>query len=168
MALPPEFLAVGRVLRPHGVRGDLLLETLTDFPEHLGDVQVVYLGEAAEPHPLSAARLHRNQLIIRLGDCADRDCAEAYRGQLVQIRGTAAAPLPPGRYYHHQLLGLAVVTDTGEALGELVEILETGANDVYVVRGPAGEILLPAIRSVVQIIDLDARQITVHLLDGLR
>jgi 16S rRNA processing protein RimM len=163
-----EFLAVGRVIRPHGVRGELLLEALTDFPDHLREVEVVYLGDAAEPHPLAGARRHRQQLIIRLGDCADRDCAERFRGQLVQIQAAAAAPLPPGHYYHHQLLGLAVVTEAGEALGELVEILETGANDVYVVRGPAGDILLPAIRSVVRAIDLDARQVTVHLLEGLR
>jgi 16S rRNA processing protein RimM len=164
----PEFLAVGRVIRPHGVRGDLLLETLTDFPEHLGEVEVVYLGETAQPHPLSAARRHHDQMIIHLADCADRECAEQYRGQVVQVRAAAAAPLPPGKYYHHQLLGLTVVTETGESLGELVEILETGANDVYVVRGPQGEILLPAIRSVILNIALEERKITVHLLEGLR
>jgi 16S rRNA processing protein RimM len=163
-----EFLAVGRVIRPHGVRGELLLESLTDFPGHLREVEVVYLGDAAEPHPLAGAREHRHQLIIRLGDCADRDCAERFRGQVVQIQAAAAAPLPPGFYYHHQLTGLAVVTEAGEDLGELVEVLETGANDVYVVRGPAGEILLPAIRSVIRHIDLDARRVTVHLLEGLR
>ncbi|MCC6190018.1 MAG: 16S rRNA processing protein RimM, partial [Anaerolineales bacterium] len=164
----PDLRTVGRVIRPHGVRGDLLLESLTDFPERLREVDVVYLGEAAEPHRLSAARLHRGYWIVRLDGCADRDCAEQYRGQLVQARLASAAPLPPGQYYHHQLLGLAVVTEAGEVLGELVEILETGANDVYVVRGPQGEILLPAIRSVIREINLETRQITAHLLDGLR
>jgi 16S rRNA processing protein RimM len=166
--MPVEMLAIGRVLRPHGVRGELLLEQMTDFPEHLREVETVYLGEPAEPHPLAGFRQHRGQLLIRLGDCPDRDCAEALRGALVQVRAEAAAPLPPGRYYHHQLTGLPVVTDEGEALGELAEIIETGANDVYVVRGPSGEILLPAIRSVILKIDLEARQILVHLIEGLR
>jgi len=162
-----DFLAVGRVLRPHGVRGELLLETLTDFPDHLAQVKTVFLGDAAVAHPLAAARAHRGQLIIRLADCHHRDAADQYRGQVVQIQAVAAAPLPAGAYYHHQLIGLAVVTESGEALGALSEVLETGANDVYVVKGPQREILLPAIRSVIRAIDLPAGQITVHLPDGL-
>jgi 16S rRNA processing protein RimM len=166
--MPPDFLAVGRVLRPHGVRGELLLEALTDFPVHLAEVSTVYLGEAAEPHPLETARLHRGQLLIRLRDCADRAAADAFRGQLVQIRIEESAPPPPGAYYHHQIIGLAVVTEEGEALGAVTEILETGANDVYVVAGPTGEILLPAIQTVIRQVDLEAKRMTVHLLEGLR
>ena len=141
--MPPEYLAVGRVLRPHGVRGEMLLERYTDFPEHLAQVATVFVGEAAEPHQLASARLHRGQLLIRLSDCGDRDCADTYRGQIVQVRTSEAAPLPPGRYYHHQLIGLLAVTEEGEALGKVVDVLETGANDVYVVMVPGGEILLP-------------------------
>jgi 16S rRNA processing protein RimM len=166
--LPTEFLAVGRVLRPHGVRGELLVESLTDFPEHLSEQQVVYLGEPPGPHALAGLRLHRGDLILQLAGVEDRDAAEAFREQLVQIKAEAAAPLPPGMYYHHQLIGLAVYTDEGEHLGELSEVLETGANDVYVVNGPQGEILLPVIAEVIGPVDLDAHRMTVHLLEGLR
>ncbi len=164
-----EFLAVGRVLRPHGVRGELLLETLTEFPAHLAEAEEVYVGEAAVPHSLRRVRERGSQLIIQLADCLDRNAAEAYRGQLIQIKTEQAAPLPPGRYYHHQILGLEVISDTGEALGQVSEILETGANDVYVVTSAAGqELLLPALRSVILQIDLEARRMTVHLMEGLR
>lgn len=163
-----EFLAIGRVQRPHGVRGELLLETLTDFPEHLAEVETVYLGDEAVPHALEHVRFHRRQLLIQIADCADRDRADTYRGQLVQIRVEQAAPPPPGAYYFHQVIGLSVVTETGEALGTVVEIIETGANDVYVVRGETGEILLPAIKSVILTIDLETKLMTVHLLEGLR
>jgi 16S rRNA processing protein RimM len=165
-----QFLAVGRVLRPHGVRGELVLDVLTEFPLHLGEAEVVYVGEAAVPHPLRRVRVQRGQqLIIQLADCLDRNAAESYRGQLIQIKVEQAAPLPPGRYYHHQILGLDVTTDAGEALGQVTDILETGANDVYVVTGPAGEeLLLPALRSVILQIDLEARRMTVHLMEGLR
>lgn len=170
--MPPQFLAVGRVLRPHGVRGELLLETLTEFPAHLSQVAQVYVGADndpdPQPHPLQRARLHRGELLLQLGDCADREAADAYRGQLVFIRVDQAAPLPPGRYYHHQIIGLTVITDEGETLGQIAEILETGANDVYVVVGPNGEILLPALHSVIQAIDLEAQTMRVHLLEGLR
>jgi len=163
-----EFLAVGRVLRPHGVRGELLLASLTDFPEHLSENKTVYLGEPPVPHLLTGVRIHRGQLIIRLADCHGRDEADAYREQLVQIEAQSAAPLPPGMYYHHQLIGLAVYSEEGEHLGELVDVLETGANDVYVVKGPAGELLLPVIADVIRGVDLEAHRLTVHLLDGLR
>ena len=163
-----DFLAVGRVLRPHGVRGELLLASLTDFPEHLAEQKVVYLGEPPQPHPLAGVRLHRGQLIIRLADCHERADADAYRDQIVQIEAQSAAPLPPGMYYHHQLVGLAVYTEEGEHLGELVEVLETGANDVYVVKGPQGELLLPVIADVIRAVDLEAHRLTVHLLEGLR
>ena len=161
-------LAVGRVVRPHGVRGELLLDILTDFPERLAEKEVVYLGEAAVPHPLRRARVHRGRLLIQLEDCLTLEAAEALRGQLVQIKEAEASPLPAGRYYQHQILGLDVLTETGEKLGQVTEILETGANDVYVVTGPGGEVLLPALNSVVIQIDLEAHRIIVRLMDGLR
>ena len=166
--MPPEILAIGRVLRPHGVRGELLLEALTDFPEHLDGVGTIYLGAAAEPHSLAGARMHRGRLLIQLEDCVDHEAAEAFRGQLVQIWFGDAAPPPPGSYYYHQIVGLAVVTEEGETLGEVTEILETGSNDVYVVNGPSGEILLPALKSVILKVDLEAKRMTVHLIEGLR
>jgi len=166
--MPPEFLAIGRVLRPHGVRGELLLEALTESPGPLNGVDTVYLGDAAEPHPLAGARMHRGRLLIQLEDCVDREAAEAFRGQLVQIWFGDAAPPPPGSYYYHQIVGLAVVTEEGETLGEVTEILETGSNDVYVVNGPSGEILLPALKSVILKVDLEAKRMTVHLIEGLR
>ena len=115
------FLAVGRVTRPHGVRGEMVLELMTEFPEHLAEHATVYLGEAAEPHALQQARPHRGGWLIRLGDCQSREAAEAWRGQLVQIRQAQAAPLPPGRYYHHQIIGLEVFTEAGERLGVVSE-----------------------------------------------
>jgi 16S rRNA processing protein RimM len=94
--------------------------------------------------------------------------AEAYRDADLQVRLEDAAPLPEGVYYHWQILGLQVVTEQGESLGELVEILETGANDVYVVRDAEGrERLLPAIRSVVAQVDEQAGRLVVRPLPGL-
>ena len=84
------------------------------------------------------------------------------------VPAAVLAPLAPGLYYHHQLIGLAVYTEEGEHLGELAEVLETGANDVYVVNGPQGELLLPVIADVIRGVDLEDHRLTVHLLDGLR
>lgn len=176
MKVPFEFLAVGRVVRPHGVRGELVVEPFPDCPEHWEVGSKVYLSlaetltEAEQPAPrtLSGARWHHRRLLLRLADCADRQAAEMLRGRVVHICMAEAEPLPPGRFYRHQLLGLTAVTDSGETLGKVVDVLVTGANDVYVVRGPQGEILLPAIPEVIRKIDLDGRCLGVRLLDGLR
>lgn len=162
----PQFLAVGKVLRPHGVRGELLLEVQTHSPTHLAEVDAVYLGEAHAPHALLASRMHRKQLLIKIEGCSDRTQAELLRGMLVSVAVKDAAPLKPGEYYHHQIIGLSVISDEDEPLGTVVEIVETGANDVYVVSGPQGELLLPAIKSVV--LKIEPPVMRVHLLEGLR
>ncbi|MBL8046418.1 MAG: 16S rRNA processing protein RimM, partial [Anaerolineales bacterium] len=103
-----------------------------------------------------------------LAGCFDRDAAEAYRGLPLRVEKASAPPLPPGTYYWNQILGLTVLTVDGEHLGTITEILETGANDVYAVAGPNGELLIPAAPGVVQKVDLAAQQMVVHLPDGLR
>jgi 16S rRNA processing protein RimM len=86
---------------------------------------------------------------------------------LVQVPLEDAVPLEEGEYYHFQLEGMDVVTETGEWLGRVGEVLRGGAHDVYLVRGPRGEILLPAVEDVILELDLEARKMTVHLLPGL-
>ena len=86
---------------------------------------------------------------------------------LVQIPIENAVPLEEGEYYLYQLIGVQVETEDGEGLGQVVDVIETGANDVYVVRGPRGEVLLPAIGDVVLDLDLESKRMVVHLLAGL-
>lgn len=163
----PILLAVGRVLRPHGVRGELRVGLLTAYPDRLSRHPVFYLGDEGRPWPVERLRLQRDAALVKLRGCDDRDGADALRGQLVQIPVEDAVPLEEGEYYTFQLIGVAVVTDRGESLGRVVDVLETGANDVYVVRGPRGEVLIPAIKGVVGELDLSARRMVVSPLPGL-
>lgn len=163
----PRFLAVGRVLAPHGVRGELRLEVLTGYPERLYLHRVFYLGDQARPYPVEGLRLHRGGALVKLAGCDDRNAAEALRGQLVQIPLEAAVPLEQDEYYHFEVIGMEVCSDQGRTLGRVVEVLDTGANDVFVVRGPEGEILIPAIEGVVRELDRQARRMTVTLPPGL-
>jgi 16S rRNA processing protein RimM len=104
---------------------------------------------------------------LKLSGVADRTQAEQLRGQLVQVPVEEAMPLPEGSYYMYQLLGLQVITTEGEMLGPIVNILETGANDVYVVDRQGKELLLPAIADVVQSVDLAKGQMIIKIIDGL-
>ena len=164
----PRYLAAGRVVRPFGLRGELKVELFTDYPEQLIRLRTVYLGPQAEPWKVEGVRLHKGAALFKLVGCDDRTAAEALRGLLVQIVVEDAAPLKEGEYYAYQIVGMTVVEENGTLLGKVTEIISTGANDVYLVAGPEGELLLPAIESVILEIDLEADRMVVHLLEGLR
>ncbi|HNS51236.1 MAG TPA: ribosome maturation factor RimM [Anaerolineae bacterium] len=168
----PRFLAIGQVAGAHGIRGELKVEILTEEPARFGRLKRVYLGrEGEDPQPrgLEAFRLHLGKALLKIEGCDDRTAAEALRGALLQVPIEEAIPLKEGEYYEHQIVGLPVWTTAGESLGEVDEILYTGANDVYVVRGAGGrEILVPAIAGVIVEVDLEAGRLVVELLEGLR
>jgi 16S rRNA processing protein RimM len=107
-------------------------------------------------------------MLVRFRGVKNPEEAGLYRNTWVYVPTADRPALPEGEYYHHQLIGLNVISDEGRELGTLVDILETGANEVYVVRDANGdEVLLPAISPVILDISLADRQIRVHLLDGL-
>jgi len=165
----PRFIAIGRILRPHGVRGEVVVEVWTDFPQRFDTIQTVYLGNEieAEAWQVADTRWHKDRVLLKLQGCDNRTAAERLRGLLVQIPIEEAMPLPEGEYYPHQLVGLDVVTVEGENLGRLSDVLFTNANEVYVVVGPRGQILLPAIAEVILKVDLQAGQMVVRLMEGL-
>lgn len=164
----PDFLAVGRVLRPHGVRGEVRVEIHTDFPERFALYKTLYLGPTHIPYALESHRFHQGRVLLKFRGIDDRNMAEGLRTQWVSIAAQDAAPLKQGEMYLHQMLHLQVVTAEGEALGQVSEIIETGANPVYVVRGQAGDILIPDTEEVILHVDLETRTVTVRLIEGLR
>lgn len=159
----PVFLAVGYIRRPHGVRGEMLMDLLTDFPERLVPGKRLYLGEEHLPVQIRSVRPALQAVLIAFEEFEDRDQVAAFRNQYLYVRADELPPLPEGEYYHHQLLGLMVFDREGHALGVLTEILETGANDVYVVRDEQGrEILLPVIEGVILEVDLQSHRLIVN------
>jgi len=168
----PQYLLIGQILRPHGVKGELRVRVMTDYPERIGQLKAIYLSPQPEPtaptpYHLRSARLHQGYALLTLREVPDRDAAERMRNLYVLVALADAVPLEADEVYLYQLIGMAVVTESGEALGTLVEVLETGANDVYVVRGARGEILIPVIDGVILQTDTEARRITARLPDGL-
>jgi 16S rRNA processing protein RimM len=163
------YLAIGRVIRAHGLRGELSVAVLTDFPERFDTTEWVYLGDEQEAaaYRLESYRWHNKHILLTLAGVIDRTQAEQLRGQWVQVPIEEATPLPDGSYYSFQLLGLEVVTTANQVLGTLTNVLETGANDVYVVETDNQELLLPAIPDVVKAIDLEKGQIVVEVIEGL-
>lgn len=164
----PRFLAIGRIVKPHGVRGEIVVHIITDFPERFEALREVYIGEGVPRRvQVERARFHRGRVVLKLRGYEDRTAAEKLRGEFLMIPAEEAMPLGPDEYYEHQIIGLQVWTTGGAYLGEVTEILRTGANDVYVVRSAEREILLPAIGEVIREVDLEGERMLVELIEGL-
>jgi 16S rRNA processing protein RimM len=164
----PTHLVIGRVLGPHGTKGEVQLEILTDFPERFDVLRKVYLGDELQAVELEGCRRHGSGALLKLAGYESRDAAAKLRGQLVQVPIEDAVLLENDEYYLYEIVGLEVRTVEGERLGRVAEVIETGSNDVYVVRDGDREILIPALSDVVTKVDLDSGQIEVRLPRGLR
>jgi 16S rRNA processing protein RimM len=164
----PVYLAVGKLRRPHGVHGEMIMDVLTDFPERLERGVSLYAGPKYLPLRLASVRQQAKALLVTFEGYTSPEATGELRNQVVYVRADDRPPLPEGEYYYHQLLGLRVVDETDHFLGLLHEILETGANDVYVVKPDSGpDILLPAIEPVIVEINLQKNLIRVKVLPGL-
>jgi 16S rRNA processing protein RimM len=157
----------------HGIRGEITIEPYTDFPEErFAEGESVLLGQEMEVTDIVSSRPHKGRVLVRFGHIADRDEAEALRGEWIYIPESEAAALEADTYFIHQIIGLSVQTTEGEILGTIQDVLFTGANEVYVVQPRAGlnrgrEVLIPAIAEVVQSVDLKAGMLTIYLMPGI-
>ena len=159
---------MGRALRAHGRDGSLRIRPLSDNPNRFRPGATLTLAGRDRTIAFYQS-LPDGLALLRFDGMDDAATARGLAGEWVFAPIDPSETLQPGEYYHYQLIGLSVVTDQGEALGDVHEILTTGSNDVYVVRAERGtEILLPAISQVIRNIDLESGTMLVHLIDGLR
>jgi len=164
----PRFLVIGRVIKPHGVRGEVRIDVHTDTPERFTYLEEVYIGRD-DPIPvgIESVRFHKTWILLKLEGYEDRREAEALRNQWVQVPYEDALPLNEGEYFLFQIIGASVIGEDGVFLGTLTEILETKANNVFVVQGPLGEILIPDIEETILEVDVEDKVVTARLLPGL-
>jgi 16S rRNA processing protein RimM len=163
----PEYVVVGRIVRPHGIRGALLVEGISELIQSLSTGAVIYTGSDSLPNTITSFRPHRGMFLLSLEGLSDRDAADQLRGSEIKLLFDQI-DLPDHEYYYWQIIGLEVYSENDERLGVIDRIIETGANDVYVVTREAGDqILIPAIEEVVLEVDLDTGRMLVHLLPGL-
>ncbi len=161
-------MAVGRISKPHGVNGEVRVELLTDVPERFEWLDTIYLGETSpRPVGIESVRYHQGIVLLKLAGYPTRTEAESLRGELLQVPESEAVPLAEGEYYLYQLVGLQVFTEEGAPVGRLSEVLETGANKVFVVDGPHRQHLIPDIPDVVRDIDIEAGRLVIYPMPGL-
>lgn len=163
---------MGRILKPHGVRGEVRVEILTEDPSRFKRMEQVYLSrrEKGVPQPveLISARFHQNKVLFTLQGYRSREEAATLRGWLVWVPFSDAIPLEEGEFFLFQLIGMAVWTDENLFLGNVADIIQTGANEVFVVKGETGkEILIPDTEEVVLEVNGETNKILIHPIPGL-
>ena len=162
----PEFLVVGKIGKTHGLRGELWMNLLTDFPDRLINGKHVFIGAKYREYAIKSFRVSTSRGLISFAEFQTPEEARTLTNQYVYVEAGDMPELPAEEYYHHDLIGIQVVDEEQHVLGTLKEIIETGANDVYVILKEGGdeqEVLIPAIESVIIRVDIQEKQMVVRL-----
>jgi 16S rRNA processing protein RimM len=165
----PETVAVGRVLRPHGVRGEVVVEVLSDVPGRFrkgSRLTGVREGEPPVPLVVAAGRAHKSGAVVRFEGVGDRDGAEALRGLDLEVPLAEVPAAPAGTYYQYELLG-CLCRDGGEELGRVAEVVEDGGGVLLIVEGEGGRVPVPFVKEFLREVDVAAGRIDLALPPGL-
>lgn len=163
-------ITIGKAVRPFGVKGEMKIEPMTDFPERFKGLRRVYLVSPAGKEISCEVRSVRyaGDVPFLLFDGYDSpEKAKALNGWLIKIPEEETVHLPDGTYYWFELIGMEVLSESGEKLGKIVDIFETGSNDVYVIKRGRKETYIPATAEVIKQVDRKEKRMVIHLLDGL-
>jgi 16S rRNA processing protein RimM len=163
-------ITIGKVIKPFGVKGEMKIEPMTDFPERFTGLTRVYLVSPSGKEvacEVKAVRYAGGAPFLLFSGYDSPEKAKAINGWFIKVPEQEAVPLPEGTYYWFELIGMEVVSEAGEKLGTIVDIFETGSNDVYVLKRGRKEFYLPATREVIRQVDKKAKRMTVRLPDGL-
>lgn len=158
-------LVVGRIVKAHGIRGEVVVDVVSDAPDRFAAGAA--LLDRDRTLTIEAARAHQGRLLVKFAEVPDRTAAEGMRGIVLTIPIEEAAPPPEGAWYPHQMEGLLVVDAAGAELGRWARVESSPAHDVWVVRTDGGEVLVPAVREIVREVDIEAGRIVIDPPEGL-
>ena len=164
--IPVGQVVVGKAIKPTGVHGELQVEIMSDVPDRFTVGKAVLL-DGAQRRIQRTSAVHKGRINLKLEGINDRDEAEGLRDKLLTIPKDSVPELPEGTFYHYQMIDMEVLTPEGAKIGRIVDVLPVGDNDVYVVRGDGGEVLVPGLEDVVLEVDTKKNRMIVELPDGL-
>ncbi len=161
---------IGKILKPHGVKGSVKVEIITSFPEHFLELNTVYIehNNQKQAYSIEEARLSNRFVFLKLSGIDDYDRAASLRNHYIYIAQEDLKPLSENEYYIHDLIGLKVFDEQGAFIGTLRDVWTYSANDIYVLKTDDGaEHLIPAIQSVVKSVNLKERTMVIHVMEGM-
>jgi len=159
-------VVVGRITRPHGLKGELSVLVLSEVEGRFADGAVVYL-EDGRVLTVESARRHRSGLLVKFREVPDRTAAERLARRVLMVPASASPELPDGSWWDHQLVGCEVVSESGRSLGTVREVIHTAANDVWSAVSDDRETLIPALKDVIVAVDTAGKRIVVREVPGL-
>ena len=166
----PDFVVIGKITRPHGVRGTLRVEPITDDPQRFHLLSKIYLHDENDSrtiYNIENVQIADRYILLNVQDINTRNDAELLRGCYIEIPRQECLPLADGEHYYFELIGFSVVSNQGKVIGQLDDIYSYPASDVYVVKNNDKEILIPAVDEFVEHIDYKTGIITINPIDGL-
>jgi 16S rRNA processing protein RimM len=164
---------VGKIVNTHGIKGEVRVISKTDFAEERykkGNKLFIFMNEHAEPVEVTVKthRVHKSFDLLTFDEYDNINQVEKFKGAMIKIPENQLSELDEGEYYFHEIIGCKVITENGEEIGIVKEILTPGANDVWVVKRNKGQdVLIPYIEDVVKNVDVEEKIITIHLMEGL-
>ena len=165
-----DYFEIGKIVNTVGIGGEIKVFPVTDDAKRfdlLKEITIIHQGKTLLKK-VNKVRYHRNLVMLKLEGVNDVDAANALRGGVIVVERSQAVPLSENEYYLRDLLGIKVIDENGEEIGTLVDVIFTGANDVYVVRREnAKDLLIPAIGDCILNVDIEGGRMTVRLLEGL-
>lgn len=177
--VPVEYFRVGKIVRPQGLRGEVRVVITTDFVQERfkpGTTLYAFIPDDSratgfkDPLPLKVerARPHKDMMLVKFAGLDRIEDVEPLRAAELKIASADRSPLPEGEYYFDEIIGSQVYLESGERLGEVKEILQPGANDVWVIKRPGKkDLLLPYIEACIVTVDVPGRKVVARLLPGL-
>ncbi len=163
-------ITIGKAIKPFGVKGEMKIESLTDFPDRFKKLHRVYLVSPAGKEvtcEVKTVRYAGGAPYLLFDGYDSPEKARALSGWFIKIPQEEAVPLPEGSYYWFELIGMEVFSEEGVKLGSITEVFETGSNDVYVMKSGRKETYIPATKEIVKRVDRKAKRMVIHLMDGL-
>lgn len=164
---------VGKIVNTHGVKGEVRVISRTDFPEErykVGNTLYIWQEKGTEPLAVKVTshRQHKSFDLLTFEGYSNVNEVEQLKGSLLKVPEEQLGELAEGEYYYHEIIGCTVVTEDGETIGTIKEILSPGANDVWVIKQPKGQdILIPYIEDVVLQVNIDEKLVTIQVMEGL-
>lgn len=158
-----EYLIVGKVLKPQGIKGELKVMPMIDDVSRYGELKSIWLREndTYRSIALEGVRYMGDNVILKLEGCHDRSTAEGFRDEDIWIPRSIMGSLPEDTYLVTDIIGCIVYTDTGKLLGPIRDIIYTGSNDVYIIESQRGEVLIPALKEVIKDVDIEDKVMTI-------
>lgn len=165
-----QYLKVGQIINTHGIRGEVKVYPLTDDIKRFKKLKYVFIrnGEEYKKVDIEGVNFFKNFVILKLSGIESMSDAEKYKNIYIYVDRENAVKLPDDSYFIADLIGLKVETTEGEELGSITSVFSTGSNDVYEIKSQHGKtILIPAIKDVVKLVDIDNGRMIINLLEGL-